>query len=109
MGDELPLSPPDTATIGRRAVIRLRLADAAVLGLYEPLAEHRPICFNDLALGPSGDVFLTAGSDGLWRLRRGGDSLERLITAHLSPLGLHRDLADVELTGELLVQESGAA
>jgi|SRR6476661_921204 len=79
MGDQLPMTPRDPATVGRGALVRLRLADAAVIGRYEPSAEHRPVCFNDLALAPSGDVFLTAGPGGLWRLPRGADSLERLI------------------------------
>jgi sugar lactone lactonase YvrE len=50
-----------------------------VLERYEPGAGDRPVCFNDLALAPSGDVFLTAGPGGLWRLPRGADSLEHLI------------------------------
>jgi hypothetical protein len=48
-------------------------ADAA-----EPSEAARPICFNDLALSPAGDIYLTAGTGGLWRLPRGGDTLERL-------------------------------
>jgi sugar lactone lactonase YvrE len=79
MGDELPMTPPDSATVGRGALFRLRLADAAVIGRYEPTAGARPVCFNDLALAPSGDVFVTAGPGGLWRLPRGGDSLEHLV------------------------------
>ena len=80
MGDQLPMTPPDPASVGRGALVRLRLADARVIARYEPAGgEHGPICFNDLALTSSGDVFLTAGAAGLWRLTRGGDSLERLI------------------------------
>jgi hypothetical protein len=78
MGDELPMVPPDRATIGRGALLRLRLDDGAVIARYEPPASLRPVCFNDLAISPSGDVFLTSGPAGLWRLPRCGDTLERL-------------------------------
>jgi sugar lactone lactonase YvrE len=79
MGDELPMTPADPATVGRGALLRLRLTDGSVVRRYEPAAAARPICFNDLALSPAGEVYLTAGPDGLWRLPRGGDTLEPLI------------------------------
>lgn len=79
MGDELPMTPADPSTVGRAALLRLRVADGAVLRRYEPPATARPICFNDLALSPSGDVYLTAGPGGLWRLPRGGATLERIV------------------------------
>jgi sugar lactone lactonase YvrE len=79
MGDDLPMAPADPATVGRGALLRLRLADGVVLRRYEPPAADRPICFNDLALSPAGDVYLTAGPGGLWRLRRGQDRPERLL------------------------------
>jgi sugar lactone lactonase YvrE len=79
MGDELPMTPADSASVGRGALLRLRLADGAVAGRYEPPAGRRPVCFNDLALSSSGDVFLTAGPGGLWRLPAGGGTLERIV------------------------------
>jgi hypothetical protein len=79
MGDELPMVPPDTATIGRGALLRFRLEDSTLIARYEPPASLRPICFNDLALSCSGDVFLTSGRGGLWRLPRGDDTLERVL------------------------------
>jgi sugar lactone lactonase YvrE len=79
MGDELPMTPAEPATVGRGALLRLRLADGSVIRRYEPPETARPICFNDLALSPAGDVYLTAGTGGLWRLPRGGDTLARLI------------------------------
>ena len=82
LGDDLPMTPPDTGTVGRGALLRFRLADGAVLGRYEPPATARPICFNDLALSAGGDVYLTAGRNGIWRLpagRRAPGGLERLV------------------------------
>jgi sugar lactone lactonase YvrE len=79
MGDELPMTPADPATVGRGALVRLRLTDGRVVRRYEPPAAARPVCFNDLALSPAGDVYLTAGPGGLWHLPRGGDTLEPLI------------------------------
>jgi sugar lactone lactonase YvrE len=79
MGDELPMTPPDPATVGRGALLRLRLPDGAVVGRYEPSLDQRPVCFNDLAIAPSGDVFLTAGPGGLWRLHKDADTLERIL------------------------------
>lgn len=79
MGDELPMTPPDSATVGRGALLRLRLADGAVIGRYEPPAAARPICFNDLALSRDGDVYVTAGPGGLWRLAHGSNRLERIL------------------------------
>ena len=73
------MTPADSATLGRGALLRLRLDDGSVVRRYEPPPSARPICFNDLALSPRGDVFLTAGRTGLWRLPRGGDSLERVL------------------------------
>jgi sugar lactone lactonase YvrE len=79
MGDELPMTPPDPATVGQSALLRLRVADGAVLGRYQPPAATGPICFNDLALSSGGDVYLTAGPGGLWRLSRASDTLERIL------------------------------
>ena len=81
MGDELPMTPAEPATVGRGALLRLRLADGALLERYEPPADARPLCFNDLAFSPAGDVYLTAGTHGLWRLRRdpAAAGLERVV------------------------------
>ena len=79
LGDELPMIPADSASLGRGALLRLRLADGSVVGRYEPPASARPICFNDLALGAGGEVYLTAGTKGLWRLRSDSDTLEHLL------------------------------
>jgi sugar lactone lactonase YvrE len=79
MGDELPMRPANPATVGRGALLRLRLTDARVVRRYEPPATARPICFNDLALSAAGDVYVTAGPGGLWHLPRDGDTLEPLI------------------------------
>jgi sugar lactone lactonase YvrE len=79
LGDDLPMTPADSTTLGRGALVRLRLDDGSVVRRYEPPPSARPICFNDLALSPQGDVFLTAGRTGLWRLPRGGASLERVL------------------------------
>ncbi|HEU5041217.1 MAG TPA: hypothetical protein VFT84_10370 [Gemmatimonadales bacterium] len=79
IGDELPMTPADSATVGRGALLRLRLADGAVVARHEPPAAARPVCFNDLAVSTSGDVFLTAGRKGLWRLPSGADTLERVV------------------------------
>jgi len=80
MGDELPMVPADPSTVGRGALLRLRLADGVVLRRYEPPPAARPICFNDLALSAVGDVYLTAGRKGVWHLPAGGRSLERLVS-----------------------------
>jgi hypothetical protein len=79
MGDELPMTPPDPATVGQGALLRLRLSDGAVVGRYEAPAAARPICFNDLVLSPDGDIFVTAGPGGLWRLSHGSAALERIV------------------------------
>jgi hypothetical protein len=114
MGDELPMAPADPATVGRGALLRLRLADGSVARRYEPPESARPICFNDLALSPAGDVYLTAGRGGLWRLARGGDRLERLIrdtTLWLNGIASGPDgalyVADDSL-GPLLVEPASA-
>ena len=79
LGDDLPMTPTDSATLGRGALLRMRLADGSVVGRYEPSPGARPICFNDLALSPAGDVYLTAGRRGIWHLSPGGDTLGQLI------------------------------
>ena len=77
LGDELPMTPADSATVGRGALLRFRLTDGRLVRRYEPAA--RPVCFNDLARSPAGDVYLSAGTRGVWHLPPGGDSLERLV------------------------------
>jgi sugar lactone lactonase YvrE len=77
LGDELPMTPPDSATVGRGALLRFRLADGRLLRRYEPAI--RPLCFNDLARAPSGDIYLSAGTAGVWHLPADGDSLEPLM------------------------------
>ena len=42
MGDELPMTPADPATVGRGALLRLRLADGSVIRRYEPPMRRGP-------------------------------------------------------------------
>ena len=79
LGDDLPMTPPDPASRGRGALLRIRLADGAVIRRYEPPPSARPICFNDLALAPGGDVFLTSGRKGVWRLPRGAAAMQPVL------------------------------
>jgi sugar lactone lactonase YvrE len=79
LGDDLPMTPPDSSTVGRGALLRLRLSDGAVVERYDAPPSAGPICFNDLAIGPRGDVYLTSGRNGIWHLAPGADRLDQTV------------------------------
>ena len=83
------------------------LATGRLLGRYTPPDRDRPHLLNDIALTPGGDVYVTdSEGNGLYRLRSGGDGLERIYggVGHftypngitLAPNGTHLYVAHME-------------
>ena len=79
IGNDPAMSPPDPATVGHAALHRYDLATGRLLKRYPAGSTKEPVCFNDLAITAAGDVYLTAGPGGLWRVRREADTLEHFV------------------------------
>ena len=77
-GERPPMEVPDPESRDMGAIFRFHLDDGRLLGKYEAAGGQR-IQFNDLVLTPEGDVYATAGGNGIWRLRRGAPGLELFI------------------------------
>lgn len=67
---------PEPATVGRAAVFRYDLETGRLLRRYDGPDHPRPLCFNDLDLTTAGDVYVSSGSDGIYRVDRARDALE---------------------------------
>jgi hypothetical protein len=75
------MANPEPETVGRAAVFRYDLDTGRLIRRYDGPAEPRPLCFNDLDLTASGDVYVSAGGSGLYRVDRGRDVLELFVPA----------------------------
>lgn len=76
LGRDPAMIDPDRATEGRTAVFRYDLDTGRLVKRYDGPREPRPLCFNDLDLAASGDVYISAGGDGIFRVDRARDVLE---------------------------------
>ena len=70
-----PMTPADPESEGRAALFRFSLDDGSLIRRYDPPADLKPICFNDLVLTSRG-VFMTSGTSGLWRVDPKNEALE---------------------------------
>jgi sugar lactone lactonase YvrE len=75
-----PMIDPEPGTVGTAAVFRYDLRTGRLVKKYEAGGPLARVCFNDLALTDKGDVFITAGTDGVYRIRRETDRLEVFAT-----------------------------
>ena len=76
LGQGPAMANPEPDTIGRAAVLRFDLATGRLLRRYDGPADVRPLCFNDLDLASTGDVYISAGPSGIFRVDRARDTLE---------------------------------
>jgi hypothetical protein len=75
-GDSPPaLLEPEPARAGETALLRFELAGERRVSVFPAGSRSAPLCFNDLALTPGGDVFLSTGPDGVYRLERASGRL----------------------------------
>jgi hypothetical protein len=75
-GDHPPaLEEPDPQRQGEGAVFRFALPSGKLLAVHRAGSVQQPLCFNDLAFGPDGDLFLSTGPEGVYRVV--GGRLER--------------------------------
>jgi len=63
---------------GEAAVYRYDLRTGRLIRAYKMGSRDHPLCFNDLAFTPEGDVYLSTGPDGVFRVSRARDALERV-------------------------------
>jgi hypothetical protein len=62
------LLEPEPTRRGETALLRFELAGARRVSVFEAGSRSAPLCFNDLALTPEGEVYLSTGPDGVYRL-----------------------------------------
>ena len=69
------------------ALVRVRIADGVIESRWDLPPAKPGHVLGDLAIGPSGDVFVTDSNDPvLYRLRPGADSLERITSPYFRSL-----------------------
>jgi hypothetical protein len=68
---------PEPQRVGEAAVYRFALGTGKLIAVHRTGSRAQPICFNDLVLTPPGDVYLSTGADGVFRLSRESGNLER--------------------------------
>lgn len=79
-GLQPPMETLDPASEGRGALFRFDLDTGNLIRAYwGPGTKGKPVLFNDLVIAPDGDVFATAGPDGIWRVRRGAETIEPFV------------------------------
>jgi sugar lactone lactonase YvrE len=63
---------------GIAALLKVRIADGAIVGRWDLAPSPRDHVLGDVAIGPAGDVWFSDSSEPvLYRLRRGADTLDR--------------------------------
>ena len=75
LGKEMTMAVPEPETVGRCGLFRFDLATGALLAKYLTGNGTEPVAFNDLTLAPNGDVYISAGPDGVYRFDRQADTL----------------------------------
>jgi len=71
-GETPPMEVDDPASRGKGALFRFHVDTGKLIGAYwGPQAGEQSVQFNDLVVAPNGDVYATAGPQGIWRLRSG--------------------------------------
>jgi hypothetical protein len=77
LGGNPAMADPEPDTVGRAAVFRYDLETGRLRRRYDGPPAPRPLCFNDLDLAATtGDVYISAGGDGIYRVDRARDALE---------------------------------
>jgi hypothetical protein len=84
-GDDPPMDPPDPATRRQGALFRYEVPSGRLLRRYDlPAAAAAGAddwrCFNDVAVDANGNVYLSAGGLGAFRLDRGRDTVEPFVS-----------------------------
>lgn len=80
-GDAPPLEVDDPASVGKGGLFRFALDSGTLIRAYwGPGTAEAPVQFNDLVIAPGGDVYVTAGLGGIWRLRHGATTVEPFVT-----------------------------
>ena len=70
---------PEPGRLGEAAVYRFALGTGRLVAVQRTGSKAQPVCFNDLALTPDGDVYLSTGGDGVFHLARNSGRLERFV------------------------------
>lgn len=70
---------PDPKRLGETGVFRYDLRSGKLIKAYRTGSRKQPVCFNDLAFTPEGGVYMSSGPDGVFRVERATDRLERFI------------------------------
>jgi hypothetical protein len=70
---------PEPQRQGEAAVYRFALGTGRLVAVQRTGSKAQPVCFNDLALTPDGDVYLSTGGDGVFHLARNSGRLERFV------------------------------
>lgn len=76
-----PMIDPDAATAGKAALYRYDLRTGKLIQRYVAVEPPAALCFNDLVLSGAGDIYLSSGPAGVWRLKAGGSSIEKFHAA----------------------------
>jgi len=79
LGRGMPMAEPEPESVGRTVVHRFPLGGAGPPRTYAAGSAGDSVCFNDVAVREDGTVFLSAGEDGVHRIRPGPDRLELLV------------------------------
>jgi hypothetical protein len=105
LGSDTPMAIADSATVGRTGVFRYDLATGRLIARYLAGSDSAQVCFNDLTISRRGDVYVSAGAGGVWRIRAGGAAVEPLFRANrvdVNGIALAADEASLYLaTGNL--------
>jgi Tetratricopeptide repeat len=70
---------PEPQRLGEAALLRFDLGTGKLVSTYRTGSKAQPVCFNDLALTPAGDVYMSTGADGVYRVSRKSGRLERFV------------------------------
>ncbi len=68
LGADMRMARMDSATVGRAGIFRFEIPSGRLLDAFMAGSDTNGVCFNDLVIAPGGDVFATAGPDGVYRL-----------------------------------------